>query len=105
MSLRQLRHFAEYFAVRVALSLIQAVRIETCENACKWVAWLAADVLRIRGRVVDENLQIAFPEKSEAARKTIAGQMWEHLLLMTCEVAQLQRKLHETNWRKYVEVP
>jgi KDO2-lipid IV(A) lauroyltransferase len=105
MSLRNLRHLAEYFALRVALSLIQAVRIETCERACKWLAWLAAEVLRIRGRVVDENLQIAFPEKSDAERMRIARRMWEHVLLMTCEVAQLQRKFHETNWRKYVEVP
>src|SRR6478672_2680232 len=105
MSLRNLRHLAEYFALRVALSLIQAVRIETCEQACKWLAWLAAEVLRIRGRVVDENLQIAFPEKSDAERMRIARRMWEHVLLMTCEVAQLQRKFHETNWRKYVEVP
>ncbi len=105
MSLLNLRHLAECFAIRVALSLIQAVRIETCESACKWLAWLAADVLRIRGRVVDENLRIAFPEKCEAQRKTIARRMWEHLLLMTCEAAQLQRKFHETNWRKYVVVP
>jgi KDO2-lipid IV(A) lauroyltransferase len=31
--------------------------------------------------------------------------MWEHLLLMVCEVAQLQRKIHETNWRKFVTIP
>src|SRR5436305_12298716 len=60
--------------------------------------------LRIRGRVVDENLGIAFPEKSDTERKTITRRMWEHVLLMMCEAAQLQRKSHETNWRKYVEV-
>src|SRR5436190_2950407 len=105
MSLRNLRHLAEYFVVRLALSLIQAVRIETCEAVCRWLAWLAADVFRIRGRVVEENLRIAFPEKSATERHDITRRMWEHLLLMICEVAQLQRKFHETNWRKYVEVP
>src|SRR5260221_11843414 len=103
MSLRRLRHLAEYLAVRVALSLIQAVSIETCNAACRWLAWLAADVLRIRGRVVDENLRIAFPEKSAADRETITRRLWEHLLLMICEVAQLKRNFHETNCRKYVE--
>src|SRR6185295_10838419 len=92
MSLQNLRHLAEYFAVRVALSLIQAVRIETCEAVCRWLAWLAADVLRIRGRVVEENLQIAFPEKTAAERNQITRRMWEHLLLMVCETAQLQPK-------------
>src|SRR5438132_11020031 len=85
MFFHNLRHLAEYFAVRVALSLIQAVRIETCEAACKWLAWLAADVLRIRGRVVDENLRIAFPEKNAAERHGITRRMWEHVLLMTCK--------------------
>jgi KDO2-lipid IV(A) lauroyltransferase len=31
--------------------------------------------------------------------------MWEHLLLMVCEIALLQRKIHETNWRKFVAIP
>jgi KDO2-lipid IV(A) lauroyltransferase len=31
--------------------------------------------------------------------------MWEHLLLMVCEVALLHRKIHETNWRKFVTIP
>ena len=46
-----------------------------------------------------------FLEKTDDERKTIARRMWEHLLLMICEMAHLQRKIHETNWRKYVEVP
>jgi Kdo2-lipid IVA lauroyltransferase/acyltransferase len=100
-----LRHLAEYFAVRVALSLIQAFSIETCQAASRWLAWLAADVLRIRGRVVEENLRIAFPELTAIERHDLTRGMWEHLLLMVCEVAQIHRKIHETNWRKYVEIP
>jgi len=104
MSVRHWRHLAEYFAVRVALSLIQAVSIETCAAVTGWLAWLAADVLRIRGQVVCENLRIAFPHKSDPERGELTRRMWEHLLLMVCEVAQVHRKIHETNWRKYVEV-
>lgn len=105
MSLRHLRHIAEYLAVRVALSLIQAVSIETCAALTSWLAWLAADIFRIRDRVVSENLRIAFPEKSDGERRALTRRMWEHLLLMVCEVAHLQRKIHETNWRKYVVIP
>jgi KDO2-lipid IV(A) lauroyltransferase len=104
MPWRWLRHLLEYFAVRVAISLIQAVRIETCAAVTRWLAWLACDVLHVRGAVVDRNLQIAFPNLSEQARRQIARQMWEHLLLMVCEIAQIQRKIHETNWRKFVDV-
>src|SRR5215213_5484966 len=72
MSVRSIRHLAEYLAVRAALSLIQAVSLETCAAVVAWVAWLAASVLKIRGRVVEENLRIAFPEKTAAERATIA---------------------------------
>jgi KDO2-lipid IV(A) lauroyltransferase len=101
-ALRPLRHLAEYLLVRVLLSLIQAVSIETCAVASKVVAWLACDVLRIRRQVVDENLRFSFPELSAADRRQLAREMWEHLLLMVCEVAHVHRKLHETNWREHV---
>src|SRR5262249_7276905 len=104
MSFLQLRHIAEYLAVRIALSLIQAVRIETCAAVSAWLAWLASDVLKIRGRVVEENLRIAFPEKSDGERREITRRMWQHLILMVCEVALIHRKIHETNWRKFVVV-
>ena len=104
MSLRPLRHLLEYIAVRVAISMIQAVRIETCATVTRWLAWLACDVLKIRGAVVDRNLQIAFPDWPEKTRRQVARQMWEHLLLMVCEIAHIQRKIHETNWRSFVEV-
>jgi len=101
----QLRHLAEYFAVRVALSLIQAVRIETCDVVCRWLAFLAADVLKIRGGIVEQNLHFAFPEKSTLQRQEITRRMWHHLLLMVCEIAHLDRKIHETNWRKFFHLP
>ena len=100
-----LRHLAEYLAVRAALSLVQAFSIETCTAATAWLAWLAGDVFKIRRRVVEENLSIAFPEKTQTERQVIGRQMWRHLLLMTCEIAHLQRKIHETNWRRYVTLP
>jgi KDO2-lipid IV(A) lauroyltransferase len=30
--------------------------------------------------------------------------MWEHLFLIVLEVAHVPRKIHETNWRKFVEL-
>ena len=101
---RHLRHLLEYFAVRVVLSLIQAVDLKTSVAVCHWLAWLAGDVLRIRGRVVEENLKIAFPEMSDAERRGVTRRMWVHLLIMVCEVALIQRKIHDTNWRSYVRV-
>ena len=99
-----LRHFAEYLAVRVSLSLIQAVSIETCRSVCRVLAWLASNVVRLRAKVTDENLAHAFPELSPHKRRRLSRHMWEHLLLMVCEIAHAPRKIHETNWRKFVAV-
>jgi KDO2-lipid IV(A) lauroyltransferase len=93
-----------YVAVRVLICLAQAMRIETCQRLAQLLAWVAADVLRVRGQVVDENLRHAFPTFSELARKQLARRMWEHLLLMVCEVAQTPRKIHRTNWHRFLQI-
>lgn len=104
MKLRAVRHIAEYLAVRIFLALLQAVSLETCQTVTRWLAWLMADVFRIRGKIVAENLGIALPETTEADRTRIARRMWRHLLLMVCETAQIHRKIHETNWRQHVQL-
>jgi len=68
------------------------------------LAWLFCNVLKIRNHVVDENLKHAFPAISAAARRRLARQMWEHLFLLVLEVAHTPRKIHETNWRDFVEL-
>jgi Kdo2-lipid IVA lauroyltransferase/acyltransferase len=102
VSLRNLRHLLEFFIVRTFVALIRALSVETCHRLCRATAWLACDILRIRGRIVAENLRIAFPEMTDAERQALARDTWEHLLLMVCEIALVPRKVHETNWRKYV---
>ncbi len=34
----------------------------------------------------------------------MARRMWEHLFLLVLEVAHVPRKIHETNWRKYIKL-
>ncbi len=91
-----------YLLVRVFICIVQMIRIETGQVLASYLAWLACDLLRLRGKVVEENLRHAFPEKSEQQRKRIARQMWEHLFLLVLEVAHVSRKIHETNWRDFV---
>jgi len=93
-----------YLVVRVLICGVQAMRIETASLWAKRLAWLFADVLRIRGKLVDENLRHAFPEMPEPQRRRLARRMWEHLFLLVLEVAHAPRKIHETNWRRYVRL-
>lgn len=102
MQRKRIGDFFVYLAVRVVICFVQAMRIETGRTLAGWLAWLFCDVIRIRAAVVDDNLAHAFPEMSEADRKRVTRQMWEHLFLLVLEVAHAPRKIHETNWRQYI---
>jgi Kdo2-lipid IVA lauroyltransferase/acyltransferase len=104
MSLRTACDYLVYLVVRILIGLVQAVPLEMGVSVARGLAWLFCDALKIRGKVVDENLRHAFPTLSAAARHRLARQMWEHLFLLVLEVAQTPRKIHETNWREYVKL-
>lgn len=93
-----------YVAVRTVLCIVQTLSMDSCRWWCRVLAWVADGALGIRRSVVAENLARAMPQQSVAARARIGRAMWEHLFLMVCELAHLQRKLHDTNWRRYLRV-
>jgi KDO2-lipid IV(A) lauroyltransferase len=94
-----------YFIVRVLVCVLQTLSLESCESLARGLAWLAYDLLRIRRRITDENLRYAYPQLSDVERSRIARRMWRHLTLMFCEVVQVPRKIHPTNWRDYIHIP
>src|SRR3972149_2404991 len=104
MNRKQLLDFLVYLAVRVVICIAQAVRIETGATIAQWLAWLFCEVLKLRAEVIEDNLTHAFPELSVSERKRLSRQMWEHLFLLALEVAHTPRKIHETNWRDYVQL-
>ena len=91
-----------YLIVRLFVCTVQALSLETCQRLSRRLAWVACDVLGVRRRVVEENLQRAFPHLSSVERTGLARRMWEHLFLMVCEIAHAPRKIHDTNWRQYI---
>ena len=100
----ELKYRLEYLAVRLLVCLLQTVSISTGAAWARGFGYLAADVLRLRGKLVTKNLAAAFPDWPPAQRQLLARRMWEHLFLMVVEIAHLPRKLHETNWREYVRL-
>jgi KDO2-lipid IV(A) lauroyltransferase len=91
-----------YCGVRVFVAVVQALSFRTCETLARLLATLFARVLKIRRKVIDENLRFAFPELTEPQRANVAWRMWEHLFLFVAEVAHTPRKVHSTNWKQYV---
>ena len=96
------KDMATYCLVRTVVCVIQALPIEVCAGLAKILARVC--VTRIRVTIVQDNLSQTFPDWSKEKRIRVAREMWEHLFLMICEIAHAPRKIHETNWRKYVQV-
>ncbi len=100
--MKPVRDWIEYLVVRLFICFMQSFSLETCDLIARGLAWLAVDVLGVRGKLVEENLSSAYPQLSAAERKAMARGMWRHLLLMVCEIAHAPRKIHDTTWRRYV---
>lgn len=96
--------YLSYLAVRIVICIVQACPLDSCEQMARWLGWLFARFVPLRQDVVNENLRLAFPQLSEARRGALAHAMWEHLFLLAVEVVHAPRKIHDTNWRDYLDV-
>lgn len=94
-----------YVAVRSLVCIVQILPLDQATSLAKALATIFHQVLRIRHRVVDDNLRQAFPQLTARERNRLEGQMWEHLFLLGIEMLQAARKIHRTNWRKWVVIP
>jgi len=104
MSRKNILDYFAYIAVRVFICIVQALPLDSGRKISAVAAWLMHDVLRMRANVVDENLAHAFPDLAPHQRAKLARRMWEHLFLLVLEVAHVPRKIHETNWRRYIRL-
>lgn len=93
---------AAYACVRLLVAGIQVLPVDMGDSLCHGLAWLAAGPLRIRRCETEENLTRIFPAADAADRRRLSQAMWHHLLLMVCEIAWAQRRLHRTNWSEHV---
>jgi KDO2-lipid IV(A) lauroyltransferase len=99
---RNIVDYLGYLVVRIFVCVVQAMPVDSCAAVARGLATLCASVLKIRRRLVEENLKCAFPEMTAAERKELSWKMWEHLFLLVVEVIHAPRKIHHTNWRDYV---
>lgn len=102
--MQRIKDYSVYLALRIFICVIQTMRMDTCRQFAKLLAFLVCNVLRIRRAVVEDNLQHAFPDWSAAKRRQVTQEMWEHLVILICEIAHVPRTIQETNWRKYIHI-
>ena len=94
--------FALYAIVRILMAVLQTLPTDMGVKLCHSLAWLATGPLKIRHEITKQNLDRIFPDASDQDRKRLEYAMWHHLLLMVCEIAWAQRRLHLTNWSEYI---
>ena len=96
------KDFAAYALIRIIVAVIQTLPLDMGDAVCRTGARLLAGPLNVRRRIIDENIKRVFPDATDRQRKHLSYAMWHHLLLMGCEVAWAQRRLHLANWKHHV---
>lgn len=102
---QQVSDWLVYLVARICVCILQAWRLETCQTFSRVLAFVACRVLRVRGAVLDENIRTAFPHWSASQRQAMSLAMWEHLILMICEIAHAPRKIRRRNWHQFISIP
>ena len=92
--LRDLRYRLEYAALRLLVGLVRLLPLDTAANFSAW-AWQKIAPRNRRHKRALANLEIAFPEKSEAEREAIARAMWGNLGRVMAETMQIDRIIAE----------
>lgn len=96
--------YAAYLVLRCFICCVQSLSLERCEQLADGLAWCFARVIRLRERTVLTNMTKAFPHLPEPRQRELVEEMWRHLFLMLFEIAHAPRRVHRSNWRKYVHV-
>lgn len=94
----------QYLVLQTVICVIGALTAEQCAELARRLAWLMTDVFGFRRRVIEENLKAVYPDLDDVQLRELRRQMWYHLVMMGCEVVHMPRKMHETNYRKFVKV-
>lgn len=94
-----------YLGLRVVIAVILCMSLENCQRMVRVLAYALAKWLPLRRSTIDENLSMVIPNISPAQLDAMRQAMWEHLLMMVCEIAHAPRKIHRTNWRDHFYLP
>ncbi len=100
---RKVMDWLAYLVVRCVICAIQSTSLESCQRICGLLA-VIIDRTPLRREVIDPNVQMVFGNLSEEKARNLRIAMWQHLLLMVCEIAHAPRKIHRTNWRDHFYV-
>lgn len=93
-----------YAVVRAVVAVIQVLPLDMGDHLCRGLAVVLTGPLAIRRRVIADTLDNVYPTASSAQSRQLTLSMWHHLMLMICEVAWAQRRLHRVNWTDHIRL-
>ena len=94
----------ETVCLQLLIAILQVLSIKQCVRFCRFMAWLLADVIKFRRKIIHDNIIAVYPDYTPQRVSEMTTNMWYHLLMMGCELAHAPRKIHDSNWRKYVYI-
>lgn len=102
--MKRITDYLTYLFVRIVVCIIQSLSLKSGHAVARGLARLFTDLIPVRKKLLNENLLIAFPEKTPQERREIILKMWEHLLLMGVEVFLAKRKIRDLNWLDHIRL-
>lgn len=100
--IRATTEFAAYVSVRFTVAVIQVLPLDMGDHLCRLLAFILSGPIPVRRTAIADAYERIYPEVDDARRRQLTFAMWHHLMLMVCEVAWAQRRLHKTNWRDHI---
>lgn len=99
------KEYLVYLAFRAVITFVQIVSLERCDRFAKLLAFVFSKWIPLRSDLIKDNLKLVFPNWEQPKTEQVHFDMWNHLLLMGCEIAQASRKIHRENWHEHFTIP
>jgi KDO2-lipid IV(A) lauroyltransferase len=100
----RLADYAVYLTVRSVVCVLQMVSPRIAYAIAECIAWAGHRLIKSRRRIALENVRAAFPGISTESAERLVREMFYHFACAIVEMALLPRKLHLTNWRKFLSM-
>jgi KDO2-lipid IV(A) lauroyltransferase len=97
--------YSVYLLVRVVVCALHALSYDGARKVAAVLAWLAYRIDRRHRLVAGDNLRQALGDAlTEDQRDRMVRAVYRHFSNLLMEVIHVQRLLHFTNWRRYVDL-
>lgn len=97
--------YAVYLLVRVIVCFIQVLSLQATFSVARGLAWVVERLNHRHRAVAADNLRQAYPDRfATDGLQSMVSSVYRHFCGLLMEIIHLPRKLHPTNWRRYLDL-